>query len=438
MVLLIVASAILLLILLISVLKCNPFIAFIIVSILAAIFLGIPLEKVPAAIQKGIGDTIGPLLLVIMCGAMIGKLFAESGAAQRISMVMLDFFGVKHITWALMITGFLLGIPLFYNVGFVMMVPLIFSIVYQVKLPALYVAVPMLAALSVCHGFLPPHPSPAALVNQLNADMGKTLLYGMLVAIPAIILAGPIFATQLKNIDAKPLASFLPVQKDHEAMPAFSISIITALMPVFILLVTSIVPLVVEISSSMKGLFQFISDPSILMFISMLFATWSVGLNAGISFSKVMSIYGESLKDMLVIIMIIAGAGALKYVFAESGISDELANKFNNMSLPPLFLGWLMAAVIRVAMGSATVAGLTTGGILAPLVLASGTDPNLMVLSIGAGSLFFSHVNDSGFWMFKEYFNLSIADTIRSWSLMETIVSVVGLVGVLLLNAALH
>jgi Gnt-I system high-affinity gluconate transporter len=151
-----------------------------------------------------------------------------------------------------------------------------------------------------------------------------------------------------------------------------------------------------------------------------------------------MSIYGESLKEMLVILMIIAGAGALKYVFAESGISNELANRLNAMALPPLFLGWLMAAVIRVAMGSATVAGLTTGGILAPLVLTSGTDPNLMVLSIGAGSLFFSHVNDSGFWMFKEYFNLTIADTIRSWSLMETIVSVVGLLGVLLLNTLMH
>jgi Gnt-I system high-affinity gluconate transporter len=438
MALLIVASAILFLVLLISLFKCNPFIAFIIVSVLAAFFLGIPLAKIPTTIQKGIGDTIGPLLLVIMCGAMIGKLFAESGAAQRISLVMLDFFGVKYITWALMLTGFLLGIPLFYNVGFVMMVPLIFSIVYQVKLPALYVAVPMLAALSVTHGFLPPHPSPAALVNQLNANMGKTLLYGIAVAIPAIILAGPLFATQLKKIDAKPLSTFVPVQMNKSDMPAFSISIITALMPVFILLLTSIIPLVIEVPASIKAFFQFISDPSMLMFVSMLFATWSVGLNSGISFQKIMSIYGESLKDMLVILMIIAGAGALKYVFAESGISNELAARFNDMALPPLFLGWLMAAVIRVAMGSATVAGLTSGGILAPLVLTTGTDPNLMVLSIGAGSLFFSHVNDSGFWMFKEYFNLSIADTIRSWSIMESIVSVVGLAGVMILNMLLH
>lgn len=438
MALLIVASSILILVGLISVLKFNPFIAFILVSVFAAIFLGIPLEKIPVTIQKGIGDTVGPLLLVIMCGAMIGKLFAESGAAQRISMVMLDLFGVKHITWALMITGFLLGIPLFYNVGFVMMVPLIFSIVYQVKLPALYVAVPMLAALSVTHGFLPPHPSPAALVNQLNADMGKTLLYGIAVAIPAIVLAGPLFATQLKKIDAKPLAGFVPVQKDKKDMPAFSISIITALMPVFILLLTSIMPLIVELPGSLKSFFQFIADPSMLMFISMLFATWAVGLHAGIPFQKIMTIYGDSLKEMLVILMIIAGAGALKYVFAESGISTELASRLNEMSLPPLLLGWLMAAVIRVAMGSATVAGLTTGGILAPLVLSSGTDPNLMVLSIGAGSLFFSHVNDSGFWMFKEYFNLNISDTIRSWSLMESIVSVVGLVGVLILNMVLH
>jgi len=434
----VVLAAILLLVGLISLLKFNPFIAFIIVSILAASLLGIPLAKIPAAIHKGIGDTVGPLLLVIMCGAMIGKLFAESGAAQRISIVMLDFFGIKHITWALMVTGFLLGIPLFYNVGFVMMVPLIFSIVYQVKLPALYVAVPMLAALSVTHGFLPPHPSPAALVNQLNAEMGKTLLYGIAVAIPAIILAGPIFATQLKKIDAKPLAGFVPVQMDKKDMPAFSISVITALMPVFILLFTSILPLLVELPMQLKAFFQFISDPSMLMFVSMLFATWAIGIHVGISFQKIMSIYGDALKEMLVILMIIAGAGALKHVFAESGVSAELASYLNAMAIPPLLLGWLMAAVIRVAMGSATVAGLTTGGILAPLVISTGTDPNLMVLSIGAGSLFFSHVNDSGFWMFKEYFNLSIADTIRSWSIMESIVSVVGLVGVLMLNILLH
>lgn len=430
--------AILLLVLLISWVKFNPFIAFIIVSIVVGLMLGIPLAKIPLSIQKGIGDTLGSLLMVILAGAMIGKLFAESGAAQRISLVMLHFFGAKKITWALMFIGFFLGIPLFYNVGFVLLVPLIFSIVYQIKLPALYVAVPMLAALSVTHGFLPPHPSPAALVTQLNANMGLTLLYGIIVAIPAIILAGPLFATRLKNIPCTPLATFIPKKIEESEMPSFLISVLTALLPVLILIITSILPLAITIPNQLKGIFSFFSDPSMLMFICLLFATWSLGLSRGTSIQKVMGIYTESLKDMLIILLIVAGAGALKNIFYDSGMSGALAEQLMGLTLSPLFLGWLIAAIIRVAMGSATVAGLATAGIIAPLVAATGTDPNLMVLSVGAGSLFFSHVNDAGFWLFKEYFNLSIKDTIRSWSIMETIVSVVGLLGVLGLNALLH
>jgi Gnt-I system high-affinity gluconate transporter len=434
----IIIFAIVLLITLISWLKFNPFIAFIIVSILAGLMLGMPLHKIPASIQKGIGDSIGSLLMVILCGAMIGKLFAESGAAQRISIVLLKFFGKKYITWALMFTGFFLGIPLFYNVGFVLLVPLIFSIVYQVKLPALYVAIPMLAALSVTHGFLPPHPSPAALVNQLNADMGLTLMYGIVVAIPAIVLAGPIFATQLKKIPCTPLATFIPQKIEESQLPSFLISVLTALLPVFILIVTTFLPLVIPIPAGMSGIFSFLSDPSMLMFSCLLFATISLGLSRGTSLAKIMNTYADSLKDMMMIILIVAGAGTLKNIFNDSGMSSQLAEMLKGVSLSPLFLGWLIAAVIRVAMGSATVAGLTTAGIIAPLVVASGTDPNLMVLSVGAGSLFFSHVNDSGFWLFKEYFNLSIKDTMRSWSIMETIVSVVGLLGVLLLNYLIH
>ena len=430
--------SILILILLISWLKINPFIAFIIVSIAAGFMLVMPIEKIPLSIQKGIGDTMGSLILVIMSGAMIGKLFAESGAAQRISIVMLNLFGKKYITWALMCTGFLLGIPLFYNVGFVLLVPLIFSIVYQVKLPTLYVAIPMLAALSVTHGFLPPHPSPAALVNQLNADMGTTLLYGMLVATPAIILAGPLFAKTVKHIACTPRTTFVPREMDESTLPSFAISVITALLPVFILIITSLYPLVYAIPIRLKGVFAFFSDPSMLMFICLLFATWSIGLSRGTSIASIMNTYSEALKDMLMLVLIVAGAGALKYVFADGGISNALAEMLKGLALPPLFLGWLIAAAIRVAVGSATVAGLTSAGIIAPLVLATGTDPNLMVLSVGAGSLFFSHVNDSGFWLFKEYFNLSIRDTLRTWSVMETIVSVTGLAGVLLLNSLFH
>lgn len=428
---LIIILCIALLIFLLSVLKTNTFLAFIIVSIVAATLLGIPIIKIPATLQKGIGDMLGSLMMVLLFGAMIGKLVAISGATQKISSVIVKVFGEKKITWAMMLTGFIVGIPLFYNVGFVLLVPLIFSIVYQLKLPAVYVGIPMLAALSVTHGLLPPHPSPAALVNQLQADMGKTLIYGLLIALPTIILAGPLFATTLKKINTVPLQTFSSQPIDEKLLPGFTNSIVACLLPVFILITTSLF----ELSSySSHSVLKFIADPGIIMLVSLLYATLTLGIGRGLQMSYIMQAYAEAIKDILLIIMVIAGAGALKQVFIESGVSIELANAMNSWNLPPLLLGWLIAAAIRVTMGSATVAGLTTAGIVAPLVMSTGTDANLMVLAVGSGSLMFSHVNDSGFWMFKEYFNLSMRDTFKSWSLMETIVSVMGLIGVLIIN----
>jgi Gnt-I system high-affinity gluconate transporter len=428
-----IACCILLLILLISWLRFNTFIAFIFVSIAGGLLLGLPLEKIPSSIQKGIGDTLGSLLMVLLFGAMIGKLVAESGAAQKISDVMLKTFGISKITWALVMTGFIVGIPLFYNVGFVLLVPLIFSIVYRVKLPAVYVGLPMLAALSTTHGLLPPHPSPAALVTQLNSDMGQTLLYGIIIAIPTIILAGPVFASTLKGITTEPLQTFKPRILPDNELPGFLNSILTCLLPVGILLVTTLFELG---NSGAKSplLLRFVSDPGMLMLVSVLYATFALGIFKGKKMGEVMAIYADSVKDVLMIILIVSGAGALKQIFVDSGVSSQLASAMNQLDLPPLFLGWLISALIRVAMGSATVAGLTTAGIIAPLVVATGTSPSLMVLAVGSGSLFFSHVNDSGFWLFKEYFNLSMKDTFRSWSVMETIVSVMGLIGVLVLE----
>lgn len=428
-----IAFCIILLILLISWLKCNTFIAFIIVSLIGGLLLGMPIEKIPSSIQKGVGDTLGSLLMVILFGAMIGKLVAESGAAQKISDVLLKTFGEKYITWALVLTGFIVGIPLFYNVGFVLLVPLIFSIVYRLKLPAVYVGIPMLSALSVTHGLLPPHPSPAALVNQLHADMGKTLLYGICIAIPTIIVAGPLFASTLKKMNVEPLQTFKPKEFETASLPGFLNSIITCLLPVFILLITTYFSLN-QSSSNSPTVIQFVSDPSMLMFISMIYATIALGIARGTSIASIMSTYADSIKDVLMIILIVSGAGALKQVYVDSGVSAQLADTLNQLQLPPLLLGWMISAIIRIAMGSATVAGLTTAGIIAPLVVATNTDPSLMVLAVGSGSLTLSHVNDSGFWLFKEYFNLSIKQTLRSWTIMETIVSVMGLIGVLIID----
>ncbi|MFT3949648.1 MAG: gluconate:H+ symporter [Agriterribacter sp.] len=434
MTLLIIAFCIVLLVLLITWGKTNAFLAFLIVSLLAGWMLGIPVTKLAGAVEKGMGDTLGALTAVIMMGAMLGKLVAESGAAQQIASSLMKIFGVKYIQWALMITGFVIGIPLFYNVGFVLMVPLIFSVAYQYKLPAVYIGLPMLASLSVTHGYLPPHPAPAALVKQFNANMGLTLMYGLAVATPAIIVAGPIFAKTLKNIVAKPLQTFQQEIIPEEKLPGLGNSLFSSLLPVVLLIVTTVLPLMMPQSAVIKEASGFIGNSMIVMLIAVITATFTLGRSTGMSMKRIMQVYESAVKDVAMILLIIAGAGAFKEVLTVSGVSNEIAKALESWPLHPLLLAWLIACVIRVCIGSATVAGLTTAGIVAPMVAQGGVDPNLMVLSIGAGSLMFSHVNDGGFWLFKEYFNLSVKDTLRSWSLMETIVAIVGLAGVMLLS----
>lgn len=432
----IIILSLVLLIILISRFKVNAFLSFLIVSILAGIALGIPLEKLPQSVNNGIGAIMGDLTLIIVLGAMLGKLVAESGAAQKIADVMVNAFGTKHIQWGLMVTGFIVGIPLFYGIGFVLLVPLIFSIVYKYKLPAVYIGLPMLAALSVTHGFLPPHPSPVALVAMFKADMGLTLIYGLAVAIPAIILAGPVFSKTLKNIKSGPVTLFEQKETvNNYGTPGKLNSFITATLPVFLLIIVTIIPYCFpKMGDTAKSIISLIGAPSVVMLLAVIVATYSLGISQGRKMKDIMEVYGDAVKDIAMILLIIAGAGIFKQIMEDSGVSQELANVLKQLPVHPLILGWLIAAIIRGCVGSATVAALTAAGVIMPLVAQSGVNPCLMVLSLGAGSLMFSHVNDAGFWMFKEYFNLSMKDTLRSWSVMEAIVSVVGLLGVLLLS----
>ena len=434
MTILIVVCCILLLILLIAWAKFNAFLAFLIVSLLAGGLLGIPIDVLTKSVKKGIGDMLGELVIIICLGAMLGKMVAESGAAQKISAVMMNLFGKKYIHWALMVTGFIVGIPLFYNVGFVLMVPLIFSVVHQTKLPAVFLGVSMLAALSVTHGFLPPHPSPAALVAQFHANLGTTLIYGLIIAIPTVIIAGPLFAQTCKNIKSVPLQTFQQKTIPVNELPGTGNSFLSSLLPVMLLALSTIIPLLHIQNPTIQKLVTLIGDPVIVMLLSLLVATYTLGIVMGKSIKTIMDYYSDAVKDVAVILLIVAGAGALKQVFTDSGVSTIIADNLQTLSINPLILGWLIAAIIRVCLGSATVAGLTTAGIIAPMMATAHVNPSLMVLSIGAGSLLFSHVNDAGFWLFKEYFNLSMKDTLRSWSLMETIVAVFGLAGVLILN----
>ena len=432
---LILLIGLLILILLTAYFKIDAFISFLIVSIFVGIAGGLDPSKISGAIEKGIGDTLGSLAIILGFGAMLGKIVADSGAAQRISVTLIGKFGARYTQWSLLVAGFLIGIPLFYTVGFVLLVPLLFTIAFRTKSPVIYLGIPMIAALSVTHCLLPPHPGPAALVNQFGADMGQTIILGIIISIPMILIAGPLFAAFLKKIKSNPLETFF-IKKDltNEEMPGFSISLFTALFPVILMIASSAVQQWGMKKGILFSIISFAGDPIMALVLAVLLAIYTLGIRQGKKIQGIMDSMTDGVKSIAIIMLAISGAGALKEILTESGTNAYLATMLKDVNVSPIVLGWSMAALIRISLGSATVAGLTTAGIIAPLVVQTGINPNLMVLAVGSGSIIFSHVNDSGFWLFKEYFNLSMWDTIKTWSLMETILSICGLVLVLVLS----
>ncbi|GAB5474066.1 MAG: gluconate:H+ symporter [Maribacter sp.] len=433
--LIIVIGGILLLFLLIAQFKLNAFISFIIVSLLVGVAEGMEVLKVVDSIQTGLGKTLGSLIMILGLGAMLGKLVADSGAAQRITTKLVDKFGKKNIQWAVVLTGFIVGIPMFYTVGFVILVPLVFTVAAATGLPLIYVGLPMLASLSVTHGYLPPHPAPTGIAVMFDADLGKTLLYGIIVAIPAIIVAGPLFSRTIKNIEATPLKEFLnPKVLQEDEMPSTMTSILTALLPVILIGIAALLDFLLPEANGFRKIVAIAGNPVIAMLISVLVAIYTLGLARGRKMTEIMSSVSNAVAGITMVLLIIAGAGALKEVLIDSGVSDYIGNMLKGSSISPLILAWLIATVIRICVGSATVAGLTAAGIALPLLSGTDVSPELMVLAIGSGSLMLSHVNDGGFWLYKEYFNLSVKDTLKTWTVMETTVGVMGLVGVLILD----
>jgi Gnt-I system high-affinity gluconate transporter len=436
--LVIVILGIILLIILITVVKLETFISFVIVALIVGLAEGMKPNDLIKSVETGLGNTLGSLVMILGFGAMLGKLVAESGAAQRISSKLIKVFGIKYIQWAMVLTGFIIGISMFYSVAFVILVPLIFTVAAATGLPLLYIGIPMIASLSVTHGFLPPHPSPSAISIMFNADVGKVLLYGIVIAIPVIILAGPLFARTLKKIPAAPLKEFVnPKILTDEEMPGMTVSVITALLPVILIIISTITGMTSLKETNAGKVIGFIGNPSVALLISVITAMYTLGLARGKRMKELAEIMSKSVIGITMVLLIIAGAGILKQVLTDSGVSDYIAGLLSESRLSPLFLGWLIAAVLRICVGSATVSALTAGGIVLPLVSAGSVNPELMVISIGAGSLVLSQVNDVGFWMYKEYFTLSVKDTLKSWTVMETIVGVSGLLGVLLLNIML-
>lgn len=422
------------LILLISIVRLHPFLAFLTISIGVGLALGLKPTGIAEAIQKGIGSTLGSITAIIALGAMLGKLVAQSGAAQRIAVSMMNLVGTRRARWAFMITGFVVGLPLFYSVGFMLLAPLVITVAYRYKLPALYIGLPMLASLSVTQGYLPPHPAPLAILKQFNADMGLTLFYGIIVSIPAILISGALFGSTLKRYTTLPNRAFISADLAETQMPSTGTSFLTVLLPILLIGISTVVSPLLPNGSVSQQILLFVGDPVTSLFIAVLVALGTLGLRRGKSMPELTALLAEAVKDVAVLFLIFGGAGALKQVLTDGGVNQSIADLMRQSSVHPYVLGWGMAALIRVAVGSSTVSGITTAGFMAPLLTTTGVEPNLMVLSIGAGSMMFSHVNDTGFWLFREYFQLSMVDTLKTWSVMETLVSVSGLAGVMALH----
>lgn len=436
--LLVIAIGIAILLVLILGFRVNAFIALILVSLGVGVGVGMSPADSLKAIQNGVGSTLASLALILGLGAMLGGLIAESGAAQVISKKLTGSFGLKHIAWAMMLTGFIVGIPMFYSVAFLMVLPIIFAMAHETKLPILYVGIPIISALSVTHGFLPPHPAPTTIVEFYGANIHLTLLYGLVLAIPTVIIAGVVFGKTFRNFHTPiPENIFKKVELDESKLPSFGLSVFTALIPVLLMGTAAVGQLTMPKELWFNRALQFLGDPVISLLVAVLVAVFTIGKKSGKSFGRIMDSLGESVKPIAMIMLIIAGGGAFKQVLVDSGTSDYIVGLMKDVSLSPLVLAWCVAALLRIALGSATVAGITAAGLVQPLVATGHVSPELLVLATGAGSLTCSQVNDTGFWLFKEYFNLTILQTLKSWTLMETIISIIGLAGCLLLEAVI-
>lgn len=443
--LIIVALGILALLLLIMGLKLNTFISLLVVSFGVALALGMPFDKVVSSIEEGIGGTLGHIALIFGLGAMLGKLIADSGGAQRIAMTLVNKFGEKNIQWAVVIASFIIGIALFFEVGLVLLIPIVFAISRELKISILYLGIPMVAALSVTHGFLPPHPGPTAIAGEYGANIGEVLLYGFIVALPTVLIAGPLFTKLAKKIVPASFAkngniASLGTQKTFklEETPGFGVSVFTAMLPIIIMSVATIIDLLQEtIGFADNGVLAFIrliGNASTAMIISLLVAVYTMGIKRNIPVKTVMDSCSTAISQIGMMLLIIGGGGAFKQVLINGGVGDYVADLFKGTALSPIILAWLIAAILRISLGSATVAALSTTGLVIPLLGHSDVNLALVVLATGAGSVIASHVNDAGFWMFKEYFGLSMKETFATWTLLETIISVAGLGFILLLS----
>jgi gluconate transporter len=436
--LILLSLSIVFLLLLIVRLKLNPFLALLLTSFFVGVFNGMSAEAALRSILKGIGDTMGSLVLVLVFGAVLGKLIEESGAAHTISYAFTDLFGARRMQFSMLATGFLVGLPMIYNASFLVLIPLVYTLASTSGLSLMSLGIPLSAALSVTHGYLPPHPAPTSIAILYNADVNRTLLYGLVLAIPAAILAGPVLARFFRKLKNQPPPElFQGVTFRKEDLPGLSVSLFTILIPVLLMLGGALVSMATRTGSGLLTASKFLSDPNVALLLAVLVGFYTLGLRRGRNMEALMKSMGTAAASISMVILIIAAGGAFKQVLIDCGTGDAIKDIAAKAQFSPILLAWVTAALMRLALGSATVAAITAAGIMVPLVPHSGVAPELLVIATTSGSLMFSHFNDIGFWMFKEYYNVSVKQTFQIWTVMESIVAVVGLAGAFLFHALL-
>ncbi|MDA1908393.1 gluconate permease GntP [Bacillus cereus] len=415
--------------------KWHAFISLTVASLFLAIMSGLNVTKIVAAYETGVGSVLGHLVGILALGTILGKMMSDSGAGMQVADFFIRFFGVKKLPWAMLFAGFVIGIPVFFEVGIVILLPLVISIRKTTKQNILLIALPVIAGLSIVHGLVPPHPGAMTAIGIYNANLGKVLLYSLLIALPTAIIAGPIFAKWVhKRVIPENEPELIRVTTVSTDLPSRKASFFIILLPV-VLMILSVVAPYISLPEKMTEFFVFIGSPVIALLISCFAAFYLLGIRQGINKKMIKKLTDESLLPVGSIILIIGAGGGFKQILIESGVGTAIAQMAEHISLSPIVLAFMVAGLIRIATGSATVALTTAAGIVSPVIQhMSGVNLELLVIATGAGSLMFSHVNDAGFWLVKEYLGLTVKETFKTWTVLETLLSFIAFGFALLLN----
>src|SRR5580692_6217916 len=430
------------LILLIAVVRLNPFLALFLVSLALAVCAGMPVSQVIHSFETGMGGTLGHIAIIVALGTMLGKMMAESGGADQIAHTLVRLFGEKRVHWAMMVIGLVVGLPAFFEVGFVLLVPIAFTVARRTRTSLILVGLPMVAGLSVVHGLVPPHPAALLAVTIYKADVGRTIFFALLVGLPTAVIAGPLYAKLIaRHIHLpteNPMAREFVDHGTERSLPGFWLTLFTILFPVILMLVGSWADRIAAPKSGLNEGLHLIGNDDIALLIGVLLSFFTLGRMRGFNRSTILRFSNECLAPTATITLLVGAGGGFGRILQDSGVSQAIIGVALNSHVPLLLLAWLLAALMRLATGSATVAMTTAAGIVAPIALHStGIHPELLAIATGAGSLIFSHVNDGGFWLVKEYFNMSVAETIKTWSVCETIISVTALIFTVALSYAI-